>query len=434
MAINRIAVIGSGVAGLTSALLLQEKYRVTLYEKNNYFGGHTHTLDVEENGVVYPVNTGFIVFNDWTYPNFIKLMQHLGVEDEHSDMSFSVRCDKSGLEYNGTNLNSLFCQRSNVFKPRFWRMIKDILHFNKEATEQYKSNRLDPTQTLEEYLKHHRYSENFKNHYIVPMGAAIWSASEADILHFPIHFFVRFFHNHGMLSVDERPQWRVLKNGSRSYVQKIKERLVGNCHLNSQIHSIQRENNKVTLIHEDGKQESYDAVVMACHSDQALGLLNKPTPSELDILGAIPYQDNSVVLHTDTSLLPKHKLGWAAWNYRIPETPEQSVSVTYNMSILQNFNCEKTFCVSLNQDHLIDPKTIIAKYNYSHPCFQLPGTTAQQQFHHINGKQNTYFCGAYWANGFHEDGVVSAIRVAKSLGVDFEEVLQGWKAPCLKAS
>lgn len=431
---KKIAIIGGGISGLTAALLLQTRHQVTLFEQNNYLGGHTHTKNVELGNTVYPVNTGFIVFNDWTYPNFMKLMDALNVASEPSSMSFSVRCDKSGLEYNGTNLNSMFCQRRNLLNPQFWRMINDILRFNRETTKQHINGELAPEETLAEYLENNNYCDAFWKYYIIPMGAAIWSSPETDILNFPIQFFVRFFHNHGMLSVDKRPQWRVISGGSHSYVQQIQKKLFGVHHINKKVIKVQRTDTHVCLLDQFGEMNTFDEVVFACHSDQALNLLAQPSQKEQEILSAIPYKSNSVILHTDTTTLPKRQLGWAAWNYRIPSSADQPVSVTYNMNILQNFRCKQTFCVSLNQDNDIDPSKIIEKYDYSHPCFNVNSISAQSRFNEINGKNRTFYCGAYWANGFHEDGVNSAINMAKAFDIDFHQVIEKWKAQSLKAS
>ena len=431
---NRIAVIGSGISGLTTSYLLQSQYDVTLFEAQDYLGGHTNTVDIELDNQVFPVNTGFIVFNDWTYPNFIRLMDHLGVESEDSDMSFSVRCDKSDLEYNGSNLNTLFCQRRNLVNLRFWRMLKDIMRFNKEATQHYLSGELDSGITLQQYLNEQGYGDAFRRYYVIPMGSAIWSAPEADMMDFPAAFFIRFFHHHGLLSVDNRPQWRVISGGSRTYVDVLKKKLKGQVFVNRGIQRVVRDNNGVTLTDSEGQLHRFDAVVFACHSDQALDLLEQPTQDEISLLEAIPYQDNSVILHTDTRLLPKSRNGWAAWNYRIPASANQPVTVTYNMNILQNFQSDTTFCVSLNQDEFIDPSKILRRYRYSHPAFTLAGSKAQNQFDLINGKHHTFYCGAYWFNGFHEDGVNSAIRVAKSLNVQFDDVVPTCAAQSIKAS
>ncbi|MCP5326073.1 MAG: FAD-dependent oxidoreductase [Oceanospirillaceae bacterium] len=416
---QKIAIIGSGISGLTCAYLLRNQYDVTLYEQNDYFGGHTHTQSVSVSDGTFPVNTGFIVFNDWTYPNFIKLMQQLGVESEESDMSFSVQCANTGLEYNGTTLNSLFAQRRNLLRPAFWGMVRDILRFNKEATAAFLAGSIDQNITLGQYLQNEKYGDWFKRYFIIPMGAAIWSASEKAMMDFPFYFFVRFFHHHGMLSVDKRPVWRVLKGGSHSYVQKITALLGDACHLNRAVTAVQRHASGVTVSDNQGQQLEYDQVIFACHSDQALAMLRDASPQEQEILSAIPYQNNDVVLHTDTRLLPQRPLAWASWNYFIPRQAQESVSVTYNMNILQNFKSDTTFCLTLNRSADIDPAKIIRRFNYAHPTFTLAGIAAQQRHAEISGTElHSHYCGAYWFNGFHEDGVKSALRVCSALGVE----------------
>jgi predicted NAD/FAD-binding protein len=415
---QRIAVVGSGISGLCSAYLLSREHEVTLFEANNYLGGHTNTEDVELNGRTYPVNTGFIVFNDWTYPNFIKLMDQLGVESENSDMSFSVRCENTGLEYNGTSLNSLFAQRLNLFKPRFLKMIYDIIRFNKQTVGLLENNLVSDEQTLGEFVEQHHYSKSFVNYYIVPMGAAIWSASAEMMLAFPLKFFLNFFNNHGMLSVDERPQWRVISEGSRSYIKPITQPYKERIKLNTPVTKIERKPSGVLIHTAKGEEYEFDQVVLACHSDQALRMLDEPSKQESEILGVLPYQMSEVVLHTDTRLMPKKELAWASWNYHIPQRANDCAMVTYNMNILQNFHhAEETFLVTLNRGVEIDPKKIIKKYQYAHPIFTQDGIRAQQRYDEINAQNRTHFCGAYWFNGFHEDGVNSALRVARSFGI-----------------
>ncbi len=414
----RIAVIGAGVSGLTSAWLLAEKHDVELFEAGDYAGGHTNTETVELGGTHWPVNTGFIVFNDWTYPNFIKLMDRLGVESEVSDMSFSVDSHATGLQYNGTSLNTLFAQRSNLLNLPFLKMISEILRFNKETRQDLSNEAIDDRETLGEYLNRNGYSRYFRNHYIVPMGAAIWSAPEIVLEQFPIRFFLQFFNNHGMLSVDDRPTWRVITGGSATYVNAMMERLGDRTHLNSAVTSVTRNADGVTL-EVNGQKQEFDQVIFACHSDQALKILKDPTPEETDILGAIPFQQNDVVLHTDSSVLPSNRRAWAAWNYYIPSHSTEPVSVTYNMNILQNFHtAPETFCVTLNRTRDIDPSKIIKRFDYAHPVFSLEGVAAQNRYDEIGGKNRSHFCGAYWFNGFHEDGVCSALRVTRAFGVD----------------
>lgn len=418
---ERIAIIGSGISGLTCAWLLRDKYDVHLFEENDYYGGHTQTTDVELDGKVWPVNTGFIVFNDWTYPNFIRLMDLLGVKSEDSDMSFSVKSETTGLEYNGHTLNTLFAQRRNILRPSFWGMIRDIIRFNKETRAELKADTLDRKETLGSYLQRNKYGNAFRDNYIVPMGAAVWSASEAMMMEFPLYFFVRFFNNHGMLSVDDRPQWRVITGGSRTYVERILEDLPSaQVHLNTPVDAVKRSSGHVEITTHRGT-ESFDQVIFACHSDQALRMLNAAddaSPKEQEILGAIPYKMNDVVLHTDRNILPKRPLAWAAWNYHIDGNKQDSVAVTYYMNRLQNFDDAPVhFCVTLNKTAAIDPKKIIRQFKYAHPVFTLEGMAAQQRHSEISGIERTHFCGAYWFNGFHEDGVCSALRVTEALGV-----------------
>ncbi|MAA72875.1 MAG: FAD-dependent oxidoreductase [Bermanella sp.] len=414
---QKIAVIGSGIAGLTSAHLLSREHEVSLFEANDYIGGHTHTRPVELQGKVYPVNTGFIVFNDWTYPNFIKLMDQLGVKSEDSDMSFSVRDENTGIEYNGTSINSLFAQRRNLFRPSFLRMVKDILRFNKQTVSALENDEIGEGETLGEFVAKHGYSKSFVNHYIVPMGAAIWSASEDMMMDFPLKFFLQFFNNHGMLSVDERPQWRVLTGGSQSYVEPITRPFKERIHLNTPITKVERSSEGVTLYSHD-KSFEFDQVIFSCHSDQALNMLADPSQLESDILGALPFQKNDVILHTDDSMMPKRKLAWASWNYHIPQRKSDTAMLTYNMNILQNFHdAPETILVTLNRSQEIDPSKILSKYSYAHPVFTLDGIKAQQRHAEISGQNRSHYCGAYWFNGFHEDGVNSALRVVKQFGI-----------------
>ena len=415
---QRIAVIGAGVSGLTAAWMLSERHDVELFEAADYAGGHTNTEQVLLGGNTWPVNTGFIVFNDWTYPNFMKLMERLGVASEVSTMSFSVDSHVTGLQYNGTNLNTLFAQRRNLFNFKFLKMVREILRFNKESRADLADGQIPEGETLGEYLNRNRYSHYFRKNYIVPMGSAIWSAPELVLEQFPIRFFLQFFNNHGMLSVDDRPTWRVISGGSATYVTQMMERLGDKTHLNSPVSEIQRDEDGVTIV-SNGQSHRFDQVVLACHSDQALAMLNNPTEKEQAILGAIGYQKNDVVLHTDASVLPSNPLAWAAWNYKIPEHSTEPVSVTYNMNILQNFDdAPETFCVTLNRSRDIAPDKVIKRFEYDHPVFTLDAVAAQARYHEIGDHNRTHFCGAYWFNGFHEDGVRSALRVTKAFGLE----------------
>lgn len=415
---QRIAVIGAGVSGLTAAWLLAEKHDIQIFEAADYAGGHTNTEQVECGGRSWPINTGFIVFNDWTYPNFIKLMDRLGVPSEASNMSFSVDCNSTGLQYNGTSLNTLFAQRRNLLNLPFLKMVREILHFNKETRADLEAGAINNEETLGEYLNRNGYSRYFRNYYIVPMGAAIWSAPEIILEQFPIRFFLQFFNNHGMLSVDDRPTWRVISGGSAEYVSKMMERLGEVTHLGCPVDKVVRDDDGVTLSVK-GQDHRFDQVIFGCHSDQALAMLSAPTDQERDILGAMAYQNNDVVLHTDVRVLPTNRRAWAAWNYFIPTHNAEPVSVTYNMNILQNFHdAPETFCVTLNRSHDIDPEKVIKRFEYAHPVFTLGAVAAQERYDDIGNRNRSHFCGAYWFNGFHEDGVNSALRVARSFGVE----------------
>ena len=411
----KIAIVGSGIAGLTCAYLLARRHDITVFEADARIGGHTHTVPVTVDGREYAVDTGFIVFNDWTYPNFIRLLGQLGVTFKPTEMSFSVNDPDTGLEYNGNNLNSLFAQRSNLLSPGFWGMLRDILRFNKEARRDLVEQRITADTTLDDYLKAGAYGERFILHYIVPMGAAIWSMPMAEMLNFPLQFFVRFFENHGLLSVSNRPQWQVIEGGSSAYIAPLTASFKERIRLNCPVGRIDRDAHGV-VIHSPAGIERFDKVVLACHSDQALRLLGSPDDKEREILGALPYADNEVLLHTDTRLLPTRKRAWASWNYRLGGAGHTRAAVTYDMNILQGIQSDTTFCVSLNQSAGITPSKVLARFTYAHPQFSLAAVAAQQRWAEIDGAQHTHYCGAYWANGFHEDGVVSALRVAAAFG------------------
>ena len=389
---------------------LHADHDITVFEAAAHIGGHTHTHTVEFDGERHEIDTGFIVYNDWTYPNFIALLTELGVESQPSAMSFSVRNEASGLEYNGTTLNTLFAQRRNLLRPSFHRMIRDILRFNREAPALLAAMNELP---LGEYLAAGRYSPQFTNDYLIPMGAAIWSTDPARMLAFPARYFVQFFHNHGMLSVDQRPQWHAICGGSARYVEKLVAPFRQRIRLNCPIESVRRLPDGVLVKPRGADTERYDQVFFASHSDQALALLTDATALEKSILGAIPYQANEAVLHTDTSLLPRARRAWAAWNYHVVNTTEGGATLTYNMNILQTLRSRHTFCVTLNHSAHIAPGKIIQRITYHHPLYTPAGVAAQARQHEINGVNRSYFCGAYWRYGFHEDGVVSALNALK---------------------
>lgn len=413
----QIAIIGSGIAGLTAAYRLHEMHDITLFEAENRLGGHAHTRDIEIAGRRYPVDTGFIVFNDRTYPHFIALLDELGVASQDTVMSFSVCCAGTGLEYNGTNLNALFAQRRNLLRPSFYRMLADILRFNRQASEWLDrlDGAADDETTLGEFLYNGGYGRPFIDRYIVPMGAAIWSTDPVRMLDMPARFFIRFFSNHGLLGVNDQPCWRVIEGGSRRYVDALTAPFRDRIRLNCPVTGIRRTARQVEVRSADGGREPFDQVVIATHSDQALRLLDDPGPAERAILGAIPYQENEVVLHTDARLLPRRKLARAAWNYHIPREPRQRVAVTYNMNLLQGLDAPETFCVTLNHSTTIDPSRVLERLSYHHPVFTPEAVAAQARRAEINGVNRSWYCGAYWRNGFHEDGVVSTLDIVDAL-------------------
>ncbi len=415
----KIAVVGSGISGLVCAYYLSKKAEVHVFEANPTIGGHTNTLKIAVPSGTYPVDTGFIVFNDRTYPNFIRLMDELHVPSQESSMSFSVKVEKNGLEYNGTDLNRLFVQRRNLLRPSFYRMILDILRFNREAPlllDQPQSEDI----SLNSYLTTNHYSAEFRDHYIIPMGSAIWSSSVSQMMDFPAAYFVRFFKNHGMLSVDDRPLWRVIKNGSCSYLPALTQPFQTRVNVSSPVHAIKRDESGVVLtVNSKGVQTEarFDHVILAGHSDQSLAALSDATTLEREVLGSFAYQENQTILHTDTSVLPKRQKAWASWNYFVPQEQRSTVAVTYNMNILQSISSPETFLVSLNMEDVIDAKKIIKKITYHHPVYTSRSVAAQKKWAQVSGVNRTHFCGAYWGFGFHEDGVVSALRVCEGLGV-----------------
>lgn len=411
----KIAVIGSGIAGLTSAYYLSREHQVSVFEKNDYIGGHTHTSDIKINGSMFAVDTGFIVFNDKTYPRFKRLLSELKVAWRDTEMSFSVRDPKSGLEFNGHNLNTLFAQRKNFFSLSFYQLLQGILKFNTAAKSALEGDmsELDNV-TLDQFLTQHDIPDAVSQYYLLPMVSAIWSASLADAKDFPLGFFLRFFDNHGLLNVSDRPQWHTLIGGSRAYIPMLTEPFKQNIKLNSDIAGVKRQQEQIVLIFNNGDEEYFDEVIFACHSDQALALLNDATDNERQVLERIKYCPNDVVLHTDETLLPKSRRAWASWNYLLREdntAEKQPSSVTYNMNILQGLQCDKTVCVTLNNTAAIDPDEIIQRFRYDHPQYSVDSLKARAQRASICGKNNTHFVGAYWYNGFHEDGVRSAIDV-----------------------
>lgn len=411
----RLAVIGGGISGLVCAYLLREQHDVVLFEKEPELGGHTHTVDVPVEGGSYAIDTGFIVYNERTYPNFIRLLDQLQVRGRPTRMSFSVSCERSGVEYGSVGFSGLFAQRRNLMRGSHYRMLLDILRFNRES----RSLLHTPCGlSLGEYLDRQDYSEAFARRYLMPMCAAIWSGSLAVSEEFPVDHFVEFFDNHGLLTIADQPQWYVVDGGSREYVRRIGQALGGRVRTSAAVCSVTRHSDRVD-VNANGRVESFDRVIFACHSDQALRMLADATEREREILGAIPYQSNHVVLHHDTRVLPDNRRAWASWNYRVIEDMRRPATVTYHMNRLQGLNAPVDFCVTLNQRERIDPDKILGQYEYDHPVFNVASSIARARRKEISGTERSYFCGAYWMNGFHEDGVRSALDVTRQLGVSW---------------
>ena len=411
-----IAIVGSGISGLTAGYLLSRKNNITVFEKNDYIGGHTHTHLLEYKNKSYSVDSGFIVYNERTYPNFIKILDQLNVKRQITRMGFSVKSEINNLEYAGHSLNGLFAQRSNLLKPSYLNMLKSMLRFNRQSRKDL--TQLSPHLTLGQYLGNNNYPETFIKNFIIPIGAAVWSTKPTDMMDMSAIFFIRFFENHGMLQIIDRPNWWVIKNGSKSYVKSITKPYHDKIRLSTPVLSVERVDSKIKISsgQNNASEEFFDAVVFATHSNQSLRLLKDPSKFENEILGAIPYQKNKAILHYDDSILPKRKNAWSSWNYLLDQDKNKPVSLTYNMNILQGLDCERTFCVSLNSEELIDPKKILKRLDYEHPLFNIKGLEAQKRKREISGINNTYYCGAYWRNGFHEDGVVSALDVCADFG------------------
>ena len=410
---KRIAVVGSGISGLIAAYRLRNSCDISVYEAGDYIGGHTHTIDVEQAGQRYAVDTGFIVYNEKNYPHFTQLLNELGVPTQSTEMSFSVQCQRSGLEYNGTSINKIFAQRFNILSPSFHRMLREIIRFYRQAPELLEGG--DTSTTLGQYLEQGRFGKSFIEQHIIPMGAAIWSSSPDAMFDFPARSFAQFFHNHGFLQWKGRPQWRVVQGGSKQYVIALTASFAERIHTSCPVQSVRRNSGRVTLEVMGQPPQEFDEVILAVHSDQALRLLADPTEQERAILGAIRYQQNETVLHTDASLLPRKKRAWASWNYYLPSAQASTPTVTYNMNILQGLTSPQPFCVSLNRHEEIDAQHVVQSMTYHHPIYDLATLDAQQRRNEISGVRNTHYCGAYWGYGFHEDGARSGIEVAETI-------------------
>jgi len=411
---KRLAIIGSGISGLSTAFNLHEEYEITIFEKESYFGGHTDTHELTISDESARIDSGFIIFCPEYYPHFFRMLKHLGVELQATDMSFSAFNRQSKVVYNATNLNKLFCQRRNLLNLSFYRMLFDIVRFFSTAPKVLKNN--DTQMTVAEYLKQKRYGKGFINDHLLPMVSALWSATPERVAQFPIHHLVDFFDRHGLLKIFNRPQWQVVKNGSGSYVNMLREHLNVTWRSSSAVTKVLRDDH-VTVVTDDGAERSFDAVVFALHADDALEILENPSVDEQAILGAIPFEKNCVVVHTDESIMHQNKLSWASWNTEVPNDFDRNTqrvcTANYWMNSLQNLNLKSNVFTSLNSQHKIDADKIFVERTYYHPVFTADSVAAQKEKHVIDGKQASYFVGAYWGWGFHEDGARSAAEISQ---------------------
>jgi uncharacterized protein len=410
----RIAIVGAGISGLTVAHLLHRQHEITVFEAGSYAGGHTNTVRVDTPNETHAVDTGFIVFNDRNYPHFERLLASLGVTSQSSSMTFSVSDEAGDFEYNGGSPNGLFAKRRHLLAPWFHRMIADLLRFNREARTLLSSH--GPGPSLADWLDELAFSKAFVERLIVPQASAVWSADPRQMWSLPARFLAEFFDNHGMLGLTDRPRWRTVVGGSAQYVETLTRPWCERLRLNTPVHGVERRADHVLVRPAGGEPERFDEVVLATHSDQALELLTDASERERAILGALPYQPNEAVLHTDARLLPRRRRAWASWNYHLLEQPRGRATVTYHMNRLQDLRAERELCVTLNRTDAIDPAQVIRTIQYAHPVYTAEGVRAQRRRDEISGRNRTHYCGAYWGYGFHEDGVVSGLKVAERFG------------------
>ena len=411
----RVAIVGSGISGLVCARLLSRSHDVTVFEAGSWAGGHTNTVTAKVDGQSIEVDTGFIVYNERNYPFFKRILADLGVETDSTAMSFAVRCDRTGIEYNGSSLNGLFAQRRNLLRPSFLRLLKDIVRFNREGTAD--RERIPEDQTVGEYLSLGGYACEFADQYLLPMGAAIWSCPVGEFAEFPMRFILEFYHNHGLMQLRDRPVWRVIRGGSKSYVERLTEPFRDRIRLNCGVTAVTRCADSVRVSH-SGTVESFDEVVLACHADQAQRMLTDCDELEASLLSQFPYSRSTAVLHTDESVLPRRRRAWACWNYHVSSSSEDRPTVTYHMNLLQHLRTRSSVLVTLNEQHAIDPNRVLATFQYEHPVFSVTRAATQARHSEVIRRRRTSFCGAYWRNGFHEDGVVSALAVCREFGIN----------------
>ncbi len=415
---RRIAIVGTGIAGLTAARLLQRRHDITVFERDRRVGGHSHTVVVADGAGELGVDTGFIVFNRRTYPHFTRMLEILGVATQPGDMSFSFRDDGTGLEYGAPEPWRLFAQPGNLVRPSFHHMVREILRFYREASAWLEQ--ADEGTVLEEFLAERGYSHDFIESHLYPVCAAIWSSPHAAMGRYPAAALFRFFANHGLLSLTGRPQWRTVTGGSRRYVERLTDPFRDRIRTGTPVVRIVRDRDGVSIHTPEGGPERFDQVVLACHADQALAMLDAPTAREAEVLAAFPYAANETVLHSDTRILPRRRLAWASWNYHRGAGGDRAVTMTYDQNRLQRLRSERRYLVTLNRTTDLDPALVHARMNYEHPQYDARAVRMQAAIDELNGTNRTWYCGAYWGYGFHEDGVVSGLRVARAFGEELE--------------
>lgn len=423
----RIGIIGTGISGNLAARLLAQENDIVVFESSPVIGGHTRTLDVNVFGRTWQVDTGFMVYNDRTYGQFCRMLELLDLSGIETDMSFSVTCASTGLEYQGSSLDGLFAQRLNLVRPKFLGMIRQILRFNRESETMLAE--VSGDKSLKDLLSEKGFGGWFAHKYLLPMTAAIWSCPPDEVWDFPAHFLLAFMKNHGLLQISNRPRWKTVAGSARTYVERLTAPIRDRIRTGCPVAGIRREAGKVFIQPKDSGAEVFDRVVLACHADEALKLLQDADPEETAILQALPYHRNTAVLHTDTSILPRRRRAWASWNYHLFSDADQSVAVTYDLSRLQKLDTPSPILLTLNAEEQIDPAKVLDRHVFHHPAYTKGSLRAQELLKERNGRRGTFFCGAYLGYGFHEDGVMSALDVTKHFGLGLDQ----WKVAFTKA-